>query len=63
MAQPTGTCNGQPCWTASDRAQAQAEWVDAQAEKVAAQENLNAKTSAESAAYYVVMMSNMNACP
>lgn len=31
MASPTGTCNGQPCWTAADKAQLDAEITTQQA--------------------------------
>lgn len=33
MARPSGTCNGQPCYTAQDRAEIEAEIANLNAEK------------------------------
>lgn len=62
-AGPTGTCNGQPCWTAADRAQAQAEYTDSQAVRGVAEEDLAAAQSAEQQAYMRCMEANQNQCP
>lgn len=63
MARPSGTCSGQSCFTAADKAAIDAEIAVLEAEKVVVQAELTAINDQLAALSHERMQANANSCP
>lgn len=63
MSRPSGTCNGQPCYTAADKAEIAAEKADKEAEAADLQAQLELVNDEIAALSHEAMTANANSCP
>jgi len=63
MARPSGTCNGQPCYTAADKAEIDAEIVVLESELIVVQAEVTAINQQLATLSHERMQANANSCP